>query len=339
MKFSTPLSVFLITLFLLIPELSFAQNDTTFFDSDWTANNGLNKSYYRTSRKVDTVYSADSLIYIEDHFMNNKVQMTGFLSATNSEDNHLRHGQFVYYDSFGHKTNEGLYRMGNHTGSWLFYYVGSDKIKAEKQFLDDKLNGHAVYYDSISGEKFSEGDFSDNKCVGSWKVYERGTVKYESLFEEGKIQEYTAYGGYGKALMKCTFNRACHKKCTCFGANGEISGCPDEDFWINTGQETAFPLYDLDHFFKVSMVYPKTASDLDIHGDVVIRFMVNEDGTISDVSLVKGIGGGCDQEALRVIKNMAPWNPVIRNNKPEKSYYSKTFIFGHKQIRWLVEFR
>ena len=87
------------------------------------------------------------------------------------------------------------------------------------------------------------------------------------------------------------------------------------------------------------MVYPKTASDLDIHGDVVIRFMVNEDGTISDVSLVKGIGGGCDQEALRVIKNMAPWNPVIRNNKPEKLYYSKTFIVGHKQIRWLVEFR
>ncbi len=339
LKYNTLVYIVLVIRFLLLPTFSVAQIDTTFFDDQWTANKGLYKSYYRTYRKVDTVFSTDSLFYIEDRFMNNRLQMTGFVTGIEPGNNKLQQGQFVYYDSFGYKISEGLIKNGERTGKWEFYYASSNKIKAQKQYLNGKLWGHTVYYDLLTGLKTSEGDFADNKSTGSWMVYEGSFTMHESFFEGGRIKEYTQYYVGGQVRMKCTFTGSGHKKCVCYGMNGEETDCPEGGILIITGQERAFPLYDLGHYFKVSMVYPKVASDLGISGNVVVQFAVNEDGTISDVSLVKGIGGGCDEEALRVIRDMRPWNPLVRNNKPEKSYSYENFIFGNKKIQWLVEFR
>lgn len=55
--------------------------------------------------------------------------------------------------------------------------------------------------------------------------------------------------------------------------------------------------------------YPKEARDKGIQGIVYARFVVNEDGTISDVEVFRGIGGGCDEETIRVIEAMPNWKP------------------------------
>ncbi|MEQ1588699.1 MAG: TonB family protein, partial [Cyclobacteriaceae bacterium] len=62
------------------------------------------------------------------------------------------------------------------------------------------------------------------------------------------------------------------------------------------------------HFAK-TIKYPVEARQKGIEGRVFVEFVVNKDGSISDVVVLKGIGGGCDEEAARVVALADPWNP------------------------------
>ncbi len=64
-----------------------------------------------------------------------------------------------------------------------------------------------------------------------------------------------------------------------------------------------------EQFFKQNLKYPQTAKNKGIEGVVVVQFSVEKDGSISDVNVVKGIGGGCDEEVVRVVKLMPKWEP------------------------------
>jgi len=55
--------------------------------------------------------------------------------------------------------------------------------------------------------------------------------------------------------------------------------------------------------------YPAEARSAGIQGTVFVTFIVEADGSITDVRVLRGIGGGCDEEAVRVVKNMPTWTP------------------------------
>ena len=61
------------------------------------------------------------------------------------------------------------------------------------------------------------------------------------------------------------------------------------------------------NFLRENLVYPEEAREKGIEGRVIVRFFVEENGNLSDIEAVKGIGGGCDEEAVRVIKMMPKW--------------------------------
>jgi TonB family protein len=63
------------------------------------------------------------------------------------------------------------------------------------------------------------------------------------------------------------------------------------------------------NYLVESIKYPEEAKERGIEGTVVMAFIVNSDGTISDIETLRGIGGGCDQEAMRVIQNAPKWTP------------------------------
>lgn len=72
---------------------------------------------------------------------------------------------------------------------------------------------------------------------------------------------------------------------------------------------------DVYAYLAKSVKYPRAAVQNGIEGRVVTRFVVYEDGTIHDVKVVRGIGGGCDEEAIRVIKTMPAWEPGMQNGR------------------------
>lgn len=55
--------------------------------------------------------------------------------------------------------------------------------------------------------------------------------------------------------------------------------------------------------------YPRKAKTMQVTGRVFIEFVIDTDGTLIDVKAVKGIGSGCDEEAVKVLKNSPKWNP------------------------------
>ncbi len=69
-------------------------------------------------------------------------------------------------------------------------------------------------------------------------------------------------------------------------------------------------------FLQKNVRYPNFAKENGISGTVYVTFVVNPDGTISNPQVLRGIGGGCDEEALRVLRMMPLWEPGTLRGKP-----------------------
>jgi periplasmic protein TonB len=84
----------------------------------------------------------------------------------------------------------------------------------------------------------------------------------------------------------------------------------DEIFTVVEDQPT--PKGGMQAFYEYvskNMKYPAQARRMGVEGRVFVQFVVDKDGTITDVKAVKGIGAGCDEEAVRVLQNAPKWNP------------------------------
>jgi protein TonB len=68
-------------------------------------------------------------------------------------------------------------------------------------------------------------------------------------------------------------------------------------------------------FLAKNIKYPQMAKDAGIQGVVFVNFIVYEDGHIGDIKVLRGIGGGCDEEAIRVVKKMPKWKPGKQRGK------------------------
>jgi TonB family protein len=80
--------------------------------------------------------------------------------------------------------------------------------------------------------------------------------------------------------------------------------------------------------FLVSNVrYPQAARESNIQGKVYISFVVEKNGELTDLKVIKGIGAGCDEEALRVLKSSPLWKPGMTQGKPVRTSYTFPVIF------------
>jgi protein TonB len=76
------------------------------------------------------------------------------------------------------------------------------------------------------------------------------------------------------------------------------------------------------NYLTSNIRYPEQARELDIQGTVFIEFVVEKDGSITNVVVKRGIGGGCDEEAVRVVKSMPKWKPGKQRGKPVRVRYT-----------------
>lgn len=73
--------------------------------------------------------------------------------------------------------------------------------------------------------------------------------------------------------------------------------------------------------------YPQEAKDKEIQGRVFVGFIVEKDGSVNEVKVLRGIGGGCDEEAVRVVSSMPKWKPGIKDGKPVRVSYMMPLNF------------
>lgn len=89
------------------------------------------------------------------------------------------------------------------------------------------------------------------------------------------------------------------------------------------------PTFEFNQYLSENMQYPEAARQIDLTGKVSIGFAVEEDGSVSDITILEGgqLGGGLPEEALRVIKTMPTWKPAIKNGKPTRAFVSVPINF------------
>jgi protein TonB len=80
-------------------------------------------------------------------------------------------------------------------------------------------------------------------------------------------------------------------------------------------------------YLNENIKYPQMARESGIQGRVFVTFVVERDGSVTDVKVLRGIGGGCDEEAIRVIKNMPKWEPGKQRGKPVRVQFNMPILF------------
>jgi len=80
-------------------------------------------------------------------------------------------------------------------------------------------------------------------------------------------------------------------------------------------------------FLQKNLQYPALARENNISGKVFVSFIVEKDGQLTDIKIVRGLGYGLDEETIRVLKLAKSWKPGIQNGHPVRVAYSIPFAF------------
>ena len=74
-------------------------------------------------------------------------------------------------------------------------------------------------------------------------------------------------------------------------------------------------------YLAKNIKYPQMARESGIQGRVFVQFVVEPDGSVSNVAVMRSLGGGCDEEAMRVVKSMPKWKSGKQRGKPVRVSY------------------
>jgi protein TonB len=110
----------------------------------------------------------------------------------------------------------------------------------------------------------------------------------------------------------------------------EVADKGDEDMIFTVvEQKASFPggFEAMMKFLQKNLKYPASARRMGVDGKVFIEFIVDKEGKMSDIKVLKGVSADCDKEAVRVVEMMPPWTPGRQNGKSVKSKFVLPITF------------
>jgi TonB family protein len=185
------------------------------------------------------------------------------------------------------------------TGNFILYDSGIVVLRC--MYANNKPNGGdtAYYY---NGQVRMIGNMADGDRDGDWIGYYRsGKISGKATYSKGKQVSATFYHEDGSP----------DKSMTIFYRESEYPGGPRE--WLN--------------FLTTTLRYPRRALKQRIEGTVIIRFLVHEDGKVSDFEVIQSVDKDLDAEALRVMRLSPEWSPPIVGGIYTYSHMNQPVIF------------
>lgn len=103
----------------------------------------------------------------------------------------------------------------------------------------------------------------------------------------------------------------------------------EEEIFVAVEQQAEFPggQAALMKWLSTNIRYPEAAQQNDIQGRVIVKFVVEKDGSIGQATIAKGVDKDLDREALRVVKKMPKWQPGKNNGVAVRSYFTLPVTF------------
>ena len=289
-------------LFFYFPIFSFAQIDTIYIDRAGTKVSKDSAKYYRFLNKIN-----EGLYKVEDYYLNDKLQMTGFYTSTEAV---IKTGKYIFYDSIGTVQSEGEYNKGFKTGIWNYYYKKSTKLAIQNQFKYPEKGWYSKIYDSLTFKVILEGNIDkDSNRSGIWIDY---------FFNSDSIHKKINYvGGRLEGKQIEYYKKGAVKRIELY-----------ENFKMVDGQQFDEDGHKIKYF--PALVYPKSPEPmwnyLGDHvscfksllkkGKFVYRLLVHANGTISDIEIVSPVDESCKNEIIEKISKMKKWKPAKKEDIP-----------------------
>lgn len=218
------------------------------------------------------------------------------------KDRQIKHGNYQKRGFMDHLMINGYYKNNLKDSVWTEYFWRTEIIQSQGNYLNDKKTGTWEEYQLCDNKSVlkSKGAFVEGERTGIWEFYNKKAElinKYD--FDNRKLvyfkpddTEYEIYTDSGFVKMKLD--------------------CPP------------LLLCGASEVTKVigKMNYPPLAQESGIDGKVSISLLVDTTGVAYDHKIDKGIGYGCDEEALKVVKQLPnDWLPAYMNGQPVVAKY------------------
>lgn len=271
--------------------------------------------YIRVIQEPD---SGTTYFNLLEYYPNGQKKRVGMLSSYNP--NLILEGSVISFYSSGRKKEIAVYQRGKITGPHYYYYPnGQLKInilhinpsKAEKDLKP--ITKVVSFFDSTGVELvkqgtgdyegtgddtslFEQGSYLDGVKNGTWKgKYLSSSNSFEEKYEMGKFISGTAFLNDGRSQPYTAIEMLP-------GFKGGI-----EKFLEYVGRNYRFP---------------REASERGVSGKLIISFVVESDGRISNIHLLKDLGYGTGEAAIKVIKESPKWIPGMQHGIPTRVLYT-----------------
>jgi TonB family protein len=276
---------------------------------------------FRMIISPDTI-SGSPLFIVNDCYLNGDMKFRG--KSAKKDISLILHGPTISYYSNREPKEIVTYNMSRRIGearafypNGRLYFAGNYNDKGELEIHEsrdtlgkiyvDKGNGEFIKYDASFTQITDRGYYENTKRTGEWKHYSNDTLRYALLYKDGTPISGTGYDNNGKA--------------TPFAK-------------LNVGAEYIGGLDAFQKFISSRIHYTERAKQASISGKVYVQFVVDGDGSVVNIKVVRGIGYGLDEQAMDVIKlTSKKWKPALQNGVPVSTQFTVPINFGVEMIR------
>ena len=269
-----------------------------------------------------------------------KEKASYFRVAAVDKDNMLNGpAEYFYLNNEDYARN--LYAKGNYennvrTGKWEWWYANGlpaeigyfeKKTSPDKQQNVIKLKAEEYtykiesYWDSTGVQQVTNGNgkvqYVENGITTGKGSYQNGVKhgEWEGTYQIPDTDEsipFTEQYTAGELISGVSYDKA---------------GKPYSYKVLEILPEPKGGMNGLMRYLMQSLRYPTQARRKGIEGKVMVQFYVNKDGSLSGIELMQGIGGGCDEEALRVVKGFPKWTPAVHRGQEVRVRMSLPIVF------------
>lgn len=310
-------SIFIFILALLLLQTATAQRRDTsiyyFEKSGKITDTKDSANYFVVVMPPDTVVDKN-LFIVKGFYMDGKTRFTG--TSKNKTPRFKYQGTLIAYFPNGAKKRTMSYENGIVLGDVVEYYPNGKlyNIKtnsAEKsvlfkecrdstgKVLAENGNGQWIKFDESFNRIEVRGAIKNGLGDGIWHIRVNDSLETINEYKNGNIVSIAnSYkSGYKTYAMVET----------------------EPEF---PGGTTVFG-----EFISHNVVYPIAARKNGTQGHVIVTFVIESDGTLTNVKVAKGIGYGCDEESVRVVKLSPPWKPGYQDGRPVRVVYTVPISF------------
>lgn len=186
--------------------------------------------------------------------------------------------------------------VGGHFTVRDYYTGGAYQMVGEYQSVDPEIEDGDFLFFHTNGQISHKGCYKNGELAGDWFIYNRAG-------ELVKIVDYD------------------------FDLNETIKPSPET---YNIEEEAEFVGQDFTAYLASEIVYPPRAFKYLLQGKVYVHFMINDNGSISNALVVRGLDKDLDKEALRIIRNMPDWKPARKDGEPVPMVFTFPVTFSIK---------